>query len=155
YTRWLPSMPAGRTRVNAMADIVCLCWPCMLLIRWCKVFSADCFGGTVWGMSDHRTRMRRYLELETKALLLEAERGRVFDHRGNRGSEAEESIRRWLRRRFEPQYTMSSGELVDSFDTHADKDSRQQDGLLHRNDGDANRFILPSGMRLVPVESVA
>jgi len=95
------------------------------------------------------------MALETKALLLEAERARLFDHNTNRGSEAEHSILRWLRARFAPDYAVSSGEIIDSFDTNAGINSRQQDGILHRNNADANRFLLPSGMRLVPIETVA
>ena len=106
-------------------------------------------------MTDHMRRIREHMAVETKMLTLEAERARLFDHGGNRGSEAEHSILRWLRARFAPDYTVSSGEIIDSFDTNADKASRQQDGILHQNDADANRFLLPSGMRLVPIESVA
>ena len=107
------------------------------------------------GMTAHSERMRDYLALEAEALLLEARRSRLFDHAGNRGTEAENSIRRWLCRRFAPSYTVSSGELIDSFDTLADQKSRQQDGVLHQNDAEANRFLLPSGMRLIPIETVA
>ena len=103
-------------------------------------------------VTDHLRRIREHIALETKALLLEAERARLFDHNGNRGSEAEQSILRWIRARFAPDYTVSSGEVIDSFDTNADIKSRQQDGILHRNDPEANRFLLPSGMRLVPIE---
>lgn len=106
-------------------------------------------------MTSHLRRIREHMDLETKALLLEAQRARLFDHNGNRGTEAEHSILRWLRSRFAPKYTVSSGEIIDSFDTNADGKSRQQDGILHRNDPEANRFLLPSGMRLVPIETVA
>ena len=88
-------------------------------------------------------------------MLVEAERARLFDHGTNRGSEVEHSVLRWLRMRFAPHYTVSAGEIFDSFDTDADLKSRQQDGILNRNDPDAKRFILPSGMRLVPIEAVA
>jgi Domain of unknown function (DUF6602) len=106
-------------------------------------------------VSDHLRRIREHMALETRALLLEAERARLFDHNTNRGSEAEHSIIRWLRSRFAPAYTISSGEIIDSFDTNSDLKSRQQDGILHRNEPEANRFLLPSGMRLVPIETVA
>ena len=106
-------------------------------------------------MTDHLRRIREHMGLETKALLLEAEQARLFDHSTNRGSEAEHSILRWLRARYAPGYTVSSGEIIDSFDTNIDLKSRQQDGILHRDDPDANRFLLPSGMRLVPVETAA
>lgn len=106
-------------------------------------------------MTNHLRRIREHMALETRALLLEAERARLFDHNGNRGTEAEHSILRWLRARFAPHYTVSSGEIIDSFDTPGDTKSRQQDGVVHRNDPDANRFLLPSGMRLVPIETVA
>jgi hypothetical protein len=48
-----------------------------------------------------------------------------------------------------------SGEIIDSFDTHPEGRSRQQDGILYRSDPEANRFLLPSGMRLIPIETVA
>jgi len=95
------------------------------------------------------------MALETKALLVQAERARLFEHNGNRGMEAERSVLRWLRARFAPHYTVSPGEIIDSFDTPGDAKSRQQDGVLHRNDAEANRFLLPSGMRLLPIETVA
>lgn len=106
-------------------------------------------------MGSHDERIRKHLDLERRALLLEAERARILDHHGTRGAEAEHSILRWLRARFAPTYTVSSGEIIDSYDTDADLKSRQQDGIIHRNDADANRFVLPSGVRLVPIESVA
>ncbi|WP_437332113.1 DUF6602 domain-containing protein [Sorangium sp. So ce394] len=95
------------------------------------------------------------MELETKALLVAAERARVLDHRGNRGFDAEHAIREWLRRRVGPEYTVSSGEIIDAFDTDADLDSRQQDIVIHANDRQANRLVLPSGLRIIPIESVA
>ena len=95
------------------------------------------------------------MDLERRALLLEAERARLFDHNGNRGTEAELSILRWLRARFAPAYTASSGEVIDSFEARPNVRSRQQDGILHRDHTEVNRFLLPSGMRLVPVETVA
>jgi hypothetical protein len=94
------------------------------------------------------------MRLETEALQLAAKRARLFDHMGNRGSEAEQSIVRWLRARFEPEYTASSGEVIDSFGT-VETPSRQQDCVIHCNDQGANRFLLPSGLRMVPVETIA
>lgn len=106
-------------------------------------------------VTDHLRRIREHMALETKALRLEAERARLLDHSSNRGSEAEHSILRWLRARLAPSYTVSSGEIIDSFDTNASIKSRQQDGVVHQNDAEANRFLLPSGLRLVPIETVA
>jgi hypothetical protein len=33
-----------------------------------------------------------------------------------------------MRARFAPEYTVSSGEIIDSYDTNAEANSRQQDG---------------------------
>lgn len=106
-------------------------------------------------MTDHLRRIREHMALEARGLKLQAERARLFDNTTNRGSEAEHSVRRWLGARFSPDYAISSGEIIDSFDTNAELNTRQQDGILHTNSADANRFLLPSGMRLVPVETVA
>lgn len=106
-------------------------------------------------VTDHLKRIREHMALETDSLLLQAKRARLFDNTTNRGSEAEHGIVRWLRSRFAPSYTVSSGEIIDSFDTNGSIKSRQQDGIVHQNDADANRFVLPSGMRLVPIETVA
>lgn len=95
------------------------------------------------------------MELETRSLLVAAERARVLDHNGNRGSDAEHAIREWLRRRVEPEYTVSSGEIIDAFDTDADLKSRQQDIVVHLNSRGSNRLVLPSGLRLIPIETVA
>lgn len=106
-------------------------------------------------MTDHQRRIRDYMALETEALLVEAKRARLFDHGGNRGRGAEHGILRWLGARFAPDFSVSSGEIVDSFDTNIKLASRQQDGILHRNSLNANRFLLPSGLRLLPIETVA
>jgi hypothetical protein len=106
-------------------------------------------------VSDHQERIRKHFLAEARALRVEAARARLFDHAGNRGSEIESGILRWLRARLGPEYTVSSGEVIDSFNTNASRRSRQQDGIVHRNDRNANRLAMPSGMRLVPVESVA
>lgn len=95
------------------------------------------------------------MRVEAEALRLQAERARLFDHMGNRGTEAEQGILKWLHARLAPDYVVSSGEIIDSFDDDSETPSRQQDGIVHRNDRNANRFLLPSGLRLVPVESVA
>jgi hypothetical protein len=95
------------------------------------------------------------MEHETTALLLLAERARLFDHRGNRGSEVEHGIRAWLNERVGPEYVVSSGEIIDSYDTDADIDSKQQDGVVHINNAEARRLLLPSGFRLIPIETVA
>jgi hypothetical protein len=55
----------------------------------------------------------------------------------------------------EPEYTVSDGEIIDSFNTNPDKDSRQRDAIVHRNTRRARRFTFGDGMRLVPIESVA
>lgn len=106
-------------------------------------------------MARNQQRIREYMAVETQALIHEANRSRLWDHNTNRGTEAEHAILRWIRRRVEPNFTVSSGEIIDSYDTDSDTKSRQQDGILHANTLDANRFLLPSGMRLVPIESVA
>lgn len=106
-------------------------------------------------MAKHRERIAQHYALETKALQLAAQQARLFDHHGNRGTEVEHHLMKWLSARLGPDYAVSSGEIIDSYDTNPDIRSRQQDGIVHRNDADANRFLLPSGMRLVPIESVA
>lgn len=86
------------------------------------------------------------MEHETKALLLLAERARLFDHLGNRGSEVEHGIRAWLNERVGPEYAVSSGEIIDSFDTDANLDSRQQDGVVHANNAEVRiPLILTTG----------
>lgn len=111
----------------------------------------DCLART---MSSHTDRMRDHMGQEAQRLRDMAKTARLFDHKGNRGSEAEDALTKWLRQRFSPDYTVSAGEIIDSFDTNASIDSRQQDAVLHANSADANRFLLPSGRRLLPVESV-
>lgn len=105
-------------------------------------------------MSDHLRRIREHMALETQALLLEAQRARLWDHNTNRGIEAEQSILRWVRARVAPYFSVSSGEIIDSFGTNADRASRQQDGIVHVSGQEAARFLLPSGMRLIPIETV-
>jgi Domain of unknown function (DUF6602) len=95
------------------------------------------------------------MELEADALKVAASRARLLDHLGNRGSDVEHTIRDWIRRMVEPDYTASSGEIIDAFDTDADLDSRQQDIIIHQQSIEANAFVLPSGLRLVPIETVA
>jgi len=99
--------------------------------------------------------MLDHMKLETEALQLQAKRARLLDHDGNRGTEAEHGILHWLNARFAPEYVVSSGEIIDAYDTDSTSESRQQDGVLHRNDVHARRFMLASGLRLIPVESVA
>ncbi len=106
-------------------------------------------------MPNHIERVRRYLELETSSLMLAGERSRVLDHNVSRGSDVEHIVRDWLRRRVEPHYTASAGEIIDAYDTDVDLDSRQQDIVIHENSIEANAFALPSGLRLIPVETVA
>jgi hypothetical protein len=106
-------------------------------------------------MSEHLDRLRRFLDLETQALRTAAERSRVLDHHGSRGSDVEHTVRQWLRRLVEPEYTASAGEIIDSFDTDADLESRQQDIVIHQQSVETNAFVLPSGLRLIPIESVA
>jgi len=103
----------------------------------------------------HHARIRTYMDLETEALQIAARRARVLDHKGSRGSDAEFTLREWLRRRVEPEYTASSGEIIDSFDTDPHLDSRQQDIVIHQNVRAAKQLELPSGLRLIPVETVA
>jgi len=95
------------------------------------------------------------MQIETESLILAGRRARLFDHNGNRGNEAEQTLIAWLRKRVEPQYTISSGEIIDSFGTEVELKSRQQDAILHANTLEARRFVLPSGLVLVPVEAVA
>lgn len=94
------------------------------------------------------------MEVETAALLAAARRAKLFEHNTNRGNEAEEAIRRWLRTWLEPEYTISSGEIIDSVEPAGAPVSRQQDGIVHVNSLHGRRYTLPSGMRLVPVETV-
>lgn len=105
-------------------------------------------------MTDHLRRIREHMALETEGLLLEAKRARLWDQSTNRGTEAEQGILRWLRARLAPHHTVSSGEIIDSFGTTAARPSRQQDGVVHENAPEAARFLLPSGMRLLPIETV-
>lgn len=95
------------------------------------------------------------MDVEARFLAAAADRARVLDHKGNRGSDAEHAVVRWLRDRIEPEYTVSSGEVVDSFQTNVDRDSRQHDAIIHQNTRFARRFSLQSGLRLVPIETVA
>jgi hypothetical protein len=106
-------------------------------------------------VSSHHARIRQYMDLETRSLQVAADRARVLDHNGNRGSDAEFVLREWLRRRVEPEYTVSAGEIIDAFDTDADLDSRQQDIVIHQNSRRAKALELPSGLRLIPIETVA
>lgn len=95
------------------------------------------------------------MDVEARFLAAAADRARVLDHKGNRGTDAEHAVVRWLRDRIEPEYTVSSGEVVDSFQTNIDRDSRQHDAIVHENSRFARRFSLQSGLRLVPIETVA
>jgi hypothetical protein len=106
-------------------------------------------------MSGHLDRVRRFLDLETQALRTSAERSRIMDHHGSRGSDVEHTVREWLRRLVEPEYTASAGEIIDSFDTDATQKSRQQDIVIHQQSVETNAFVLPSGLRLIPIEAVA
>lgn len=95
------------------------------------------------------------MDVEARYLAAAADRARVLDHRGNRGFDAEQAVSRWLRDRIEPEFSVSSGEVVDSFQTNVEHDSRQHDAIIHENTRFARRFSLQSGLRLVPVEAVA
>lgn len=106
-------------------------------------------------MSDDLDRFRRYMAVESEFLAAEARRARLLDHKGNRGTSAEYSLLQWLRSRVEPEFTVSSGEIVDSFSTNHPRDNRQHDAIVHRNTRFARRFTLPSGLRMVPIEEVA
>lgn len=106
-------------------------------------------------MTDHLRRFREFMDVEARYLAAAAHRARVLDHRGNRGFDAEHAVIQWLRDRVEPEFTVSSGEVVDSFQTNVDHDSRQHDAIIHENTRFARRFSLQSGLRLVPIESVA
>jgi hypothetical protein len=105
-------------------------------------------------MGDHLQRIRLYMSTETEVLRAKGQQTRAFDHNTNKGNASEHAIVTWLHRRFGPDYAISPGEVIDSFSTDVAEDSRQQDGILHSG-LDANRFVLPNGSRLVPVESVA
>lgn len=106
-------------------------------------------------MTDHLRRFREYMDVEARYLAAAADRARVLDHKGNRGFDAEHAVSQWLRDRIEPEFTVSSGEVVDSFQTSIDRDSRQHDAIIHENTRFARRFSLQSGLRLVPIEAVA
>lgn len=99
-------------------------------------------------------RREKFMTVEAEALLASAKRARLFEHNTNRGSDAEEAIRRWLKMWLEPQYTISAGEIIDSVEEAGVPVSRQQDGIIHVNSLEARRYTLPSGLRLVPVERV-
>lgn len=103
-------------------------------------------------MAAGRARIRKFVEATEERLRADARRASTFDHKGNRGTESEHSISAWLGRRFMPSYTVSAGEIIDSFDTSATRASRQQDCVLHEIGID--RFLFPSGMRLIPIERV-
>lgn len=118
-------------------------------------------------------RIREFARADLETFRAAANRARVFDHRGNRGGEFEAAVLRWIRDRVEPAHTACGGEVIDSAGTMAvrpDRDashpvecacercrapSRQHDVIVHANERDARRFTFSSGLRLVPVESVA
>ena len=106
-------------------------------------------------MSVHLRRFREFMDVEARYLAAAADRARVLDHKGNRGFDAEHAVIQWLRDRIEPEFTVSSGEVVDSFQTNVERDSRQHDAIVHENTRFARRFSLQSGLRLVPIETVA
>lgn len=108
-----------------------------------------------FAMSDNLRRFSAFLDAERNALLAAAQRTRALDHMTNRGTDYERSIRAWVRDFVEPEYTVSDGEIIDSFNTNPDKDSRQRDAIVHKNARRARRFTFGDGMRLVPIESVA
>jgi hypothetical protein len=103
-------------------------------------------------VASHRKRIREYVESEAELLRAASRKTRTLDHKGNRGTDSERSLQMWLGTRFAPDYAVSGGEIIDSFDTNAHEDACQQDCVLHQSG--ANRFIFPSGMRLLPIESV-
>jgi hypothetical protein len=106
-------------------------------------------------MTDHLRRLRRFMDADARLLAALAHRARVLDHKSNRGTEAENALASWLRERVEPEFTVSAGEVIDSFRTNVERDSRQHDVIVHRNTRLARRYTLQSGLRLVPIESVA
>jgi hypothetical protein len=106
-------------------------------------------------MSDNQRRFSAFIDAERSSLIAAAQRARVLDHRTSRGSDYERSIRAWVRDFVEPEYTVSEGEVIDSFNTHQEKDSHQIDAIVHKNTRHARRFTFGGGMRLVPIESVA
>jgi hypothetical protein len=106
-------------------------------------------------MSDNLSRFSSFVDAERATLIAAAQRARALDHMGNRGSDYERSIRAWVRDFVEPEYTVSEGEVIDSFNTNVDRGSRQRDAIVHKNTRYARRFTFGDGMRLVPIESVA
>ncbi|MFL5344527.1 MAG: DUF6602 domain-containing protein [Hyalangium sp.] len=94
-------------------------------------------------MPNHLLRIREHFRVETEALRLKGDGARILDHMGSRGADAENSLLQWLQARLAPDFTVSSGEVIDSFNTDTGGPSRQQDGIIHRNDRNANRFMLP------------
>lgn len=106
-------------------------------------------------MTDHRHRFREFMAAEAAVFAAAAQRARTLDHKGTRGGDFERVLQRWLRERLEPEFTASSGEVVDSFNTNATSDSRQHDVIVHQNTRFARRFTFENGVRLVPVEAVA
>jgi hypothetical protein len=106
-------------------------------------------------MLNNLRRFSAFLDAERDALLVAAQRARALDHMTNRGTDYERSVRAWVRSFVEPEYTVSEGEIIDSFNTNPDKDSRQRDAILHKDTRRARRFTFGDGMRLVPIESVA
>jgi len=106
-------------------------------------------------MSDNLHRFSAFLDAERNALLAAAQRARALDHKTNRGTDYERSVRAWVRSFVEPEYTVSEGEIIDSFNTNPERDSRQRDAIVHKNTRRARRFTFGEGMRLVPIESVA
>ena len=106
-------------------------------------------------MTDHRRRFADFIDTERRLLEAFAARARTLDHNTNRGSDFERIMSRWLRERVEPEFTASAGEVVDSFRTNANIDSRQHDVIVHHNTRHARTFTFEGGVRLVPIESVA
>jgi hypothetical protein len=103
--------------------------------------------------------LTKHMDIERRRLLLAARQARLFDQRGNRGAEVETQVVQWLRGLVEPEYTVSTGEVMDSFGTELpalDRAERHQlDAIVHQNTRHARRLTLPSGLRLVPIETVA
>jgi hypothetical protein len=96
-----------------------------------------------------------FMKAEAERLIAIGRAVKVFENDSNRGQEAEEAIRAWLRAWLQPAYAVSAGEVIDSVEPPGVPIARQQDGIIHTNTVDATRFTLPSGVRLVPIEEVA
>jgi hypothetical protein len=107
-------------------------------------------------MPDDET-FSEFMEAERLRLLAAARRARALEHDTNRGSDFERAVRAWARQFVEPEYTVSCGEVIDSFKTHASLgiDRRQQDAIVHKNTRHARVYSFGDDLRIVPIEYVA